>query len=134
MGLTSINVKTKSQSEFTDITGEVEAAVRESKVISGTALVYCPHTTAGITINENADPAVTSDIEKKMAKLIARRDPDFTHMEGNSDGHIKSSLFGASETLIIEGGALVLGTWQSVYFAEFDGPRSRKVFVKIIAG
>jgi secondary thiamine-phosphate synthase enzyme len=117
-----------------DITDEVTEAVRESGVSDGILFVYCPHTTAGITINENADPSVPHDITMKTGKLIDRRDPDYRHGEGNSDGHIKSSLVGASEMVIIENGELVLGTWQGVFFAEFDGPRSRNVFLKIIPG
>ncbi|MBE9532148.1 MAG: YjbQ family protein, partial [Proteobacteria bacterium] len=95
-------------------------------------LVFCPHTTAGITINENADPDVPHDILMKSEKLIERKDPDFRHAEGNSDAHLKSSLFGASESVIVEDGRLVLGTWQGIYFAEFDGPRTRNVFLKMI--
>jgi secondary thiamine-phosphate synthase enzyme len=127
-------VKTQSRSEFVDITLKVVEAVGESGVQSGIALVYCPHTTSAITINENADPDVVRDLEMKSSKLIERDDTDFTHAEGNSDSHLKSSLFGASEMLIVEGGAPMLGTWQGVYLAEFDGPRTRSVFVKVIAG
>jgi secondary thiamine-phosphate synthase enzyme len=127
-------VKTHNRSEFVDITLKVVEAVGESGVQSGIALVYCPHTTSAITINENADPDVVRDLEMKSSKLIERDDTDFTHAEGNSDSHLKSSLFGASEMLIVEGGAPMLGTWQGVYLAEFDGPRTRSVFVKVIAG
>ncbi len=128
------DVKTYSRSGFVDITREVVGAVSESGVESGIAVVYCPHTTAGITINENADPAVVVDLEMKSSKLIEREDADFTHDEGNSDGHLKSSLFGASEVLIVQANAPMLGTWQGVYLAEFDGPRTRSVIVKVIAG
>jgi secondary thiamine-phosphate synthase enzyme len=117
-----------------DITDEVAGAVKKSGVTDGVLFIYCPHTTAGITINENADPSVTRDIIMKTGKLIDPNDPDYRHMEGNSDGHIKSSLVGASEMVIIEKGELVLGTWQGVFFAEFDGPRSRNVLLKIIQG
>ena len=127
-------VRTNSRAGFVDITREVVEAVGESGVQSGIALVYCPHTTAGITINENADPDVVRDLEMKSSKLIERDDTDFTHAEGNSDSHLKSSLFGASETIIVEAGAPMLGTWQGVYLAEFDGPRTRSVFVKVVAG
>jgi len=128
------NLKTTRRCELVDITAEVAALVSESGVKSGVVVVYCPHTTAGITINENADPSVKTDICMKLDKLIERDDPGYRHAEGNSDGHVKSSLFGASETVIIEGGRLALGTWQGICFAEFDGPRAREVFLKIMAG
>ncbi len=127
-------VNTKKMSELIDITGHINSIIGESGVNEGIVVVYCPHTTAGVTINENADPSVCGDILMKTSKLIERDDPDYCHMEGNSDGHVKSSLFGASELLIIEGGRLVLGTWQGVYFAEFDGPRTRSIVVKIMEG
>lgn len=96
-------------------------------------VVFCPHTTAGITINENADPDVKTDLKKALNDTFPNHDY-FIHMEGNSDGHMKSSLVGASETVLIHKGELLFGTWQSVYFTEFDGPRSRQFFVKIIEG
>jgi secondary thiamine-phosphate synthase enzyme len=133
MSLKTIQVKSRSRCELIDITGEVAEAVKASGVKEGTVIVYCPHTTAGITINENADPDVACDILMKASKLVDR-DPDFRHGEGNSDSHVKSSFVGASETLIIDGSRMVLGTWQSIYFAEFDGPRTRKVYIKIISG
>ncbi len=129
-----LSVRTQKRSELLDITGKVADAVRESGVTDGILLIYCPHTTAGITINENADPSVCSDITMKTGKLVDRSDPGYRHAEGNSDGHIKSSLFGASETVIIENGEPVLGTWQGIFFAEFDGPRSRNILLKIIPG
>ena len=129
-----INVRTSKRTELLDITGEVEKAVRESGVRNGLVLVFCPHTTAGITINENADPDVGRDLLMKTEKLIEQHDPEFKHNEGNSDAHLKSSLFGASETIIIENSVLLLGTWQGIYFAEFDGPRSRSVHIKVIEG
>ncbi len=127
-----LSVKTARRCELVDITEDVAGAVAEEGVKSGAVIVYCPHTTAGITINENADPSVVQDICMKTAKLIERDDPEYRHSEGNSDAHIKSSLVGASETVIIDNGRLVLGTWQAIYFAEFDGPRARVVFLKII--
>jgi len=130
----TFKVQTKQRCEFVDITLEINNALRESGVTDGIVMVYCPHTTAGITINENADPAVSQDILMKTSKIFDHIDRDYRHGEGNSDSHIKSSLFGASEMVIIEKGKLVLGTWQAVYFAEFDGPRIRKVFLKIISG
>jgi secondary thiamine-phosphate synthase enzyme len=128
-----LDIKTLKECELVDITARVQKVINEEGFTDGVALVFCPHTTAGITINENADPDVPRDILMKSAKLIERSDPDFRHAEGNSDGHLKSSFFGASETVIVENGKLVLGTWQAIFFAEFDGPRSRKVFLKFIA-
>ncbi len=117
--------------ELVDITGKVIDEVKRSKIDKGIAVVYTPHTTAGITINENADPSVRTD----LTKFIQDRYPQqnyFNHMEGNSPSHILSSMFGASESFIIEDGRLLLGTWQGIYFCEFDGPRQRKVYIKVI--
>jgi secondary thiamine-phosphate synthase enzyme len=129
-----INIRTHQRCELVDITHEVTNAIKENEVTDGILLIYCPHTTAGITINENADPSVPGDIKMKTSKLIEHRDPEYRHMEGNSDSHIKSSLIGASEIVIIKNRKPVLGTWQGIFFAEFDGPRSRNVFLKIIPG
>jgi secondary thiamine-phosphate synthase enzyme len=129
--LTVIEVKTHQSIEFVDITAEVKRFVADSGVQEGIILVYTPHTTAGITINENADPAVMADIRHFIRRLVPQ-ESYFTHMEGNSPSHIMSSFVGASETLIIDGGRLVLGTWQGIYFGEFDGPRTRKAYLKII--
>lgn len=118
---------------FYNITPQVKQAVSDSKVKEGICLVYCPHTTAAITINENADDDVQRDVMFAMNKVFPRF-PEFRHDEGNSDGHVKCSMFGASETLIISDGKLVLGRWQDVYFAEFDPPRQRNFYVKIIEG
>ena len=115
---------------FTNITHRVRDAVSKSGVQSGLCMVFCPHTTAGITINENADPDVVSDLLLSLSKTCPDR-PEFLHREGNSAAHMKSSVIGASETVIIENGALILGTWQNLYFTEFDGPRIRKFYVKI---
>jgi len=125
-------VRTGSRTELVDITADVREVVRKSGVASGLCLVFCPHTTAGLTINENADPDVVRDIIKETGKLVPA-DDGYRHSEGNSDAHIKSSLFGPSLQFIVEGGDLLLGTWQGVYFCEFDGPRSRKVYVKVFA-
>jgi secondary thiamine-phosphate synthase enzyme len=127
-----ISIKTDQYIQFVDITSEINRYVSETDTINGIILVYTPHTTAGITINENADPAVTMDISSFLKKKIPH-ESYFNHMEGNSPSHIMSSLFSSSETLIINDGQLVLGTWQCIYFCEFDGPRSRKVYLKIIA-
>jgi secondary thiamine-phosphate synthase enzyme len=125
-------IKTNSKSEFLDITREIQNDLNNNNVNSGIAVVFVPHTTAGVTINENADPDVKKDILRFMKDKVPNS-YGFDHIEGNSDSHIKSSLFGPSISLIIENGSLVLGTWQSVYFCEFDGPRNRKYFIKIIS-
>lgn len=119
--------------DLVDITHLVQKAVSEAKIKSGLCTVYVPHTTAGVTINENADPSVRSDIIKELNKIIPF-DDNYAHLEGNAAAHIKSTLTGCSETLLVEGGSLVLGTWQGIYFCEFDGPRNRKVMVKLVEG
>ena len=118
---------------FYNVTSEVKKAVRESGVKEGICVVYCPHTTASITINENADADVQRDVNYALDRVFPRF-AEFRHDEGNSDGHVKCSVLGASETLIISDGEPILGRWQDVYFAEFDPPRSRNFFVKIIEG
>jgi len=128
-----LNVKTSSRVELVDITHLIGDVVRKSKIKSGICSVYIPHTTAGVTINENADPSVRTDIIKELNKVIPF-DDNYSHLEGNAAAHIKSTLVGASETIVIENGSLVLGTWQGIFFCEFDGPRSRKVIVKMIQG
>ena len=125
-------VQTSRKQEFVNIDNYIYEALAESGVESGILVVYCPHTTAGITINENADPDVKVDLELGLNKTFPN-DKDYVHMEGNSDGHMKSSVVGVSETLIIEDGQPIFGTWQSVYFAEFDGARNRTIYIKIIA-
>ena len=126
------SVKTNRKQEFINIDHLIKETLTESPIQSGILVVYCPHTTAGITINENADPDVKVDLELGLNKTFPN-DEDYVHFEGNSDGHMKSSLIGASETLIIQDGQTILGTGQSVYFSEFDGPRNRTVYLKIIA-
>jgi len=116
-----------------DITHEVEEAVRKRGVSSGVCVLFVPHTTAGITINENADPSVKDDMIKEINKIVPFRD-SYRHSEGNSAAHIKSTLYSPSLTLIIENGRLLLGTWQGIYFCEFDGPRHRKLYVKVVEG
>ncbi len=130
--LKKINVRTKSQTEFVDITREIRQIVKESGISDGLVTVFVPHTTAAVTINENADPDVVADIIMEINKVIPFQD-SYKHFEGNSAAHIKSSLFGVSESIIIADGELLLGTWQGIYFCEFDGPRHRKVYVKINA-
>ncbi len=127
----TIQVKTNKRNELVDITNQVQSAVSSMGVDDGLCLVYAPHTTAGITINEGADPTVKEDIITAINSFNFEKLP-FRHSEGNSDSHSKSTLVGASETIIIDGGRLVLGTWQSIYFCEFDGPRSRKVYIKTV--
>ena len=117
--------------EMIDITQKVLDIISNSDIHDGLALVFTPHTTAAITINENADPSVTSDILMEINKIVPR-DDSYQHLEGNSAAHIKSSLFGSSETLIISNGHAVLGMWQGIYFCEFDGPRQRQVQIQII--
>lgn len=126
-----LQIKTSEREELVDITAEVGSLVREKGWQDGVLLLFCPHTTGAVTINESADPAVARDITVNMRKLVPRSG-DYRHMEGNSDAHIKSSLFGPEQLLIIEKGQVQLGTWQGVYFCEFDGPRSRKLWVKWI--
>ena len=115
-----------------NVTTQVRTAVRESGVQSGMAIVYCPHTTAGITINENADPDVQHDLLLGLAAAFPDR-REFRHAEGNSAAHLKSSCVGASQRVLIENGHLLLGIWQGVYFCEFDGPRTRRFYVKVLA-
>jgi secondary thiamine-phosphate synthase enzyme len=128
-----LNVKTSRRVELVDITDLVQGAVSEGGIKTGLCTVYVPHTTAGVTINENADPSVRGDIVSELNKVIPF-DDNYSHLEGNAAAHIKSSIIGASETVLVDGGSLVLGTWQGIFFCEFDGPRSRKVIVKLVEG
>jgi len=127
-----LSVHTNGRTEFIDITHKIQNAVNESKIKSGICQIYVPHTTAGITINENADPSVARDIQMELNKVIPF-DDNYHHLEGNAAAHIKASVIGASTSVIIEDGRVCLGTWQGVYFCEFDGPRHRKVWLKILA-
>jgi secondary thiamine-phosphate synthase enzyme len=129
----SFEVSTSSRSEMTDITGRVREVVRGAGISDGLCVVYIPHTTAGVTINENADPAVAADILEHLEKLVPKKG-GYRHREGNADSHIKASMMGFSQILLLEGGDIVLGTWQGVFLCEFDGPRRRRVRVKVIAG
>ncbi|MCX7918378.1 MAG: secondary thiamine-phosphate synthase enzyme YjbQ [bacterium] len=126
-----IEINTPTRTALVDITAQIEDAVRKSKVGNGVCYVYVPHTTAGITINENADPSVPADIIKELNKLVPF-DDHYQHSEGNSAAHIKSTFVGCSQVILIENGRLVLGTWQGIFFCEFDGPRHRQVWIKII--
>ena len=128
-----LSVKTSSRTELIDITSKIAKLVKESGVSEGLCMLYVPHTTAAVTINENADPSVKGDILMVLNQIIPW-DADYKHMEGNSPAHVKSTLVGASELVAIENSALVLGTWQGLFFCEFDGPRTRKVHVRILDG
>jgi len=125
------HISTKKRCEFVDITGQVAAFVGKSGIADGDAIVYCPHTTAAVTINENADPSVVHDILLTLEELVPHQRPGYRHSEGNSDSHCKSSLIGCSEQIIVRDGRVMLGTWQGIYFCEFDGPRSRSFIVQV---
>ncbi len=126
-----IEVPTKKRAELIDVTSKIESVLNKENISQGLCVVYCPHTTAALTINENADPCVKNDILNHLEELVPS-DKNYTHLEGNSDGHIKASLLGFSRTIIVDKGKLVLGTWQGIYFCEFDGPRNRKIYLEII--
>jgi secondary thiamine-phosphate synthase enzyme len=127
----TLHINSHKQVEMIDITGDVRTAIHEENVTDGLAVVFTPHTTAAITINENADPDVCRDMVMEIDRIVPLQD-DYLHREGNSAAHIKSSLFGAGETLIISNAEIVLGTWQGIYFCEFDGPRQRQVHIQAI--
>lgn len=131
MGSETFTVSTGSRMEFVDITGQIQKEVSRSGTSDGVCYIYNPHTTAGLTINEGADPAVQDDIVAVLKKVIPMNHP-YKHMEGNSPAHIMASLMGSSVTVFVEDGRLVLGTWQKIFFCEFDGPRSRKVKWKLV--
>ena len=126
----TMKVKTGSRTEMKDITASVQKEVSKAGVTDGICTVYVPHTTAGVTINEGADPAVCDDILNKLNQLVPR-DASYRHMEGNADSHIKASMMGSSVSAIVENGRLVLGTWQKIFLCDFDGPRTRKVYVNV---
>lgn len=129
--MNKVGINTTKRTEFIDITSEIEKIVKDAKIKDGLCVIFCPHTTAALTINENADPSVQKDIIEHLEKLVPPH-KNYSHSEGNSDAHIKSSLLGSSLNVIIENGALALGTWQGIYFCEFDGPRQRQIYVQII--
>jgi secondary thiamine-phosphate synthase enzyme len=126
-----LRVRTKSRTELVDITQGIQRLVTESGIRSGACYLYVPHTTSAITINENSDPNVGRDILKELNKMIPF-DDDYGHTEGNSAAHIKSSIVGVSKSVMVEDGRIMLGTWQAIFFCEFDGPRDRRVFVKVM--
>lgn len=126
-----INVKSRTRTEFIDITEKVQEVLKETGILSGVCCMYVPHTSAGITINEGADPSVQRDIQTILNRLVPF-EADYLHREGNSSAHIKASLVGISQNVLIDEGRLVLGTWQSIFFCEFDGPRHRRVALKFL--
>lgn len=128
----SFPVKTSTQTEFIDVTHSVQEAVKKAGLEDGICIIFVPHTTAAVTINENADPSVIQDILMELNKIVPFKD-QYRHREGNSPAHIKASLLGCSQTVFVESGKLVLGTWQGIFFCEFDGPRNRKVHIKVIS-
>lgn len=130
-GMERLELRTRKRDEFVAITGEVQEVVRRAGVERGWLIVYVPHTTAGVTINENADPDVAADMIAQLDKMVPWRQPFYAHAEGNTAAHVKASMMGSSATVLIEGGRLALGTWQGIFFCEFDGPRSRHVLVEV---
>lgn len=126
-------IQTDRRDQFISITHTVRRIVEESSVQSGHVIVYVPHTTAGVTINENADPDVVHDVLLQLDKMVPWSQPFYQHAEGNTASHVKASMMGSSAIVLIENGQLVLGTWQGVFFCEFDGPRTRKFYVKVIS-
>ncbi len=136
MRLPSLEIATRGAHDLVEITAEVRAALRDARVEDGILVVYVPHTTAGVTVQENADPDVRADLLLALANAVPAKAARgaYRHGEGNSDAHVKASLVGSSATLVVEGGAPVLGTWQGVFLCEFDGPRRRTVHLKVILG
>ena len=129
--LEKIKVSTHQRNELVDITEKVKTVVKKNKTKQGTVHVYCPHTTAAITVNENADPSVQSDISSTLSTLIPHQG-NYAHMEGNADAHVKAAIVGSSRTLFVQDNRIAFGTWQGIYLCEFDGPRTREVWVKVI--
>jgi secondary thiamine-phosphate synthase enzyme len=128
----TFDVETRVRNEFIEVTEQVRQVVRHRGTKQGTCIIYCPHTTAAMTINENADPDVVHDLLAWLNRAIPKDQPGFRHGEGNSDSHIKASLVGSSVTVLVERGELVLGRWQGIFFCEFDGPRTRRVHVQVL--
>jgi secondary thiamine-phosphate synthase enzyme len=126
-----ITVRTRCQTEMIDITARIQQQVTDSQMADGLCIVFVPHTTAAVTINENSDPAVSRDILMVINKVVPW-DEAYRHLEGNSPAHLKASIIGSSETIVVENGRLVLGTWQGIFFCEFDGPRTRKLVIRVI--
>ena len=128
----TLDVPTRKRCELLDVTRQVQRVVGQAGAASATVICYVPHTTAGITIQENADPDVVHDVLWKLERLVPKDEPAYRHAEGNTDSHIKASMMGSSATVLVAEGRLVLGTWQGIYFCEFDGPRARKMIVKVV--
>lgn len=129
----TFEIQTEQREQFVEITDRIERAVRQAGVEQGVVVVYVPHTTAGIAINEHADPTVAVDIQADLGRLVPWEQSYYRHREGNSPSHTKATIVGSSETLLIEGGRLVLGTWQGVFFCEFDGPRRRRAHLTVLS-
>ncbi|RSL32887.1 YjbQ family protein [Salibacterium salarium] len=132
--LQKITVKTNARDEMVDVTSEVERFIRQEGLENGTVIIYCPHTTAGITVNENADPDVKHDMLMRLDEVYPWEHPKYKHGEGNSASHLKASTVGTQQTIIVYNGSPILGTWQGIYFCEFDGPRTRTMYVKGMTG
>ncbi len=128
-----LELRTTSREQLIDITAHIRSVLRNEDFDTGIAVIYVPHTTCGVTINENADPSVKEDIMQALSRLVTRDFP-YRHEEGNADAHIKASLVGSSVTVMVESGTMILGTWQGVFLAEFDGPRMRSVLIKLLSG
>jgi secondary thiamine-phosphate synthase enzyme len=133
MSFYAFEVRTTHRNEFVEVTAKLQVALKESGVTEGLCCVYVPHTTAGVCINEVADPTVSRDIQTHLTQVVPARG-DYRHLEGNADAHIKSALIGTSLFIPVKDGKLMLGTWQGVFFCEFDGPRTRQLYVKVLAG
>ncbi len=132
MKIIKVAVDTRQRNQLVDVTSEVQRAVRESGLKDGYVICFIPHTTAAVTIQENADPDVVHDVLWKLEQLVPKDEPAYRHGEGNSDSHIKSSIVGCAQMVLVEDGRLVLGTWQGIYFCEFDGPRRRQMLIKCV--
>jgi secondary thiamine-phosphate synthase enzyme len=132
LAMETLLVKTERRTQLVDVTERVQRAVAQSRVLSGVCTIYVPHTTAAVLINEHADPDVATDVEATLDRLVPRTDA-YRHSEGNSDSHVKAALVGTSQVVLIEGGKLALGRWQGIFFCEFDGPRERKILVRVNA-
>jgi len=126
-----VNVRSGQRSEFIDITEKINQVIKDEGIVSGICYVYVPHTTAAVTVNEGADPSVQRDILNALTRLVPH-EMNYSHREGNADAHVKSSIIGTSQLVMVDEGRLVLGTWQAVYFCEFDGPRHRRVTLKLV--
>ena len=133
ISMITTRVKTHTRNEMVEVTDEVQNAIRRKRISDGYVIVYVPHTTAAVTINENADPDVRHDMLAKLEAMIPKDESYYRHGEGNSDSHVKASLVGSSVTVLLDGGKLVLGRWQGIYFCEFDGPRDREMMIKIVS-